>query len=227
MIFSKFGVKVGALMSSETGNRPRESHIPKSQLNFFELVSHLSEVKRQGWVDRGIENPESVAEHSFEVAVMSSFEAKRKGLDVQKTAMMALIHDLSEIYAGDITPHQHLPEEQRAEAILNWVPPSDEALIDKHKKEGEALKKITQRLPLEFRTSIMDLWREYNDGQTEEAKLVYRMDKMQRLIQAKIYRDQEPNFPINSFLEESLASNDPQIRRLAKAIEKDIKSVSP
>ena len=210
------------MSNSEIGRPARESPIPKSQLNFFELVGHLSEIKRQGWVDRGIINPESVADHSFAVALMSTFEAKRRGLDVQRTSMMALIHDLSEIYAGDIPPYQHLPEEQKAEALLNWVPPSEEALRDKHKKEEEALKKITQRLPLEFRTLIMDLWREYNDGQTEEAKLVRRMDRIQRLIQAKKYRDQDESFPIGSFLQDSLASDDPEIRRMARNIKKDI-----
>ena len=196
--------------------------IPKSQLNFFEVVSQLSEVKRQGWLDRGIESPESVAEHSYQVAIMSTFEAKRRGLDVQKTTTMALIHDLSEIYAGDITPYQHLPDEQRAEAILHWTPPSEEALKDKHKKEEEALQKITQRLPMEFRTSIMALWEEYNEGQTEEARLVRRMDRMQRLLQAEKYRSQKESFPIDSFLQEALTSDDPEIKRLAKKIQKDI-----
>lgn len=199
-------------------------HIPKSQFIFFELVSHLSEVKRQGWVDRGINNPESVAEHSYQVALMSTFEAKRRGLDVQRTSMMALIHDLSEIYAGDITPYQHLPEDQKAEAILHkWIPPSGEALVEKHRKEEEGLHKITQRLPIELRTSILELWQEYNQGQTPESKLVRQMDRIQRLLQAKKYRDQEgKSFPIGPFLQEALISTDPEVQRIARSIQKDM-----
>ncbi|MDO8583293.1 MAG: HD domain-containing protein [bacterium] len=199
-------------------------HIPKAQFNFFELVSKLSEVKRQGWVDLGIENPESVAEHSYQVTLMSTVEAQRRGLNVQRTSMMALIHDLSEIYAGDITPYQHLPEPQRSEAMLHWTAPSEEAIVDKHKKEEDALRKITQRLPLEFRTSILELWQEYNEGQTPEAKLVHQMDHIQRLLQAKKYRDQEESFSIDSFIQHAMASDDPEVKRLAKKIQKEITS---
>lgn len=208
----------------EMERRPiKEGPIPKSQLNFYELVNHLSEVKRQGWLDRGIEHPESVADHSYAVAMMSNFEAARRGLDVQKTTTMALIHDLPEIYSGDITPHQNLPEEQRAEALYQWIPPTEEAIKDKHKKEEKALQKIVKGLPAEFRTSIVELWQEYNEEQTEEAKLVHRIDRMQRLLQAKKYRNQEGvSFAIDSFLQEALVSDDLELRRLAKGIQKDM-----
>lgn len=206
---------------------PREGRISKSQLNFFELVSKLSEIKRQGWLDRGIKHPESVADHSCQVAVMSIFEAERKGLDSQKAAKMALIHDLPEIYAGDITPYQHLPESQRAEAISHWIPPSEEALEEKRKKEEEALQKIAQGLPLSFREPIMELWQEYNKGQTKEAKLVRRMDCMQRLLQAKKYRNKKgESFPIDSFLQEALVSEDSELRRIARGIQKEIINIS-
>lgn len=218
MINHETEVRPNGGSSRETGR------ISKSQFNFFGLASQLSEIKRQGWIDRGIEHPESVADHSFQVALMSIVEAERRGLDVQRVLKMALIHDLPEVYAGDITPYQHLPEQKKEEAILyRWIAPSEEALEEKRKKEEEALQRIVQGLPVESRASIVELWQEYSEGQTEEAKLVHRMDRIQRLLQAKRYWDQEGrSFPIGSFVQEALSSDDSEIRRLARGIQKDI-----
>lgn len=207
-----------------SGSSREMGYIPISSLKFFALVGQLSEIKRQGWLDRGIEHPESVAEHSYLTAVMTAFEAERKGLDIQRAVKMALIHDLPEICTGDITPHQHLPESQRAEAILyKWIPPSEEALEAKREKEEKALQKIVRGLHVELRASIVGLWREYNEGQTEEAKLVDQMDHMQRLLQAKKYGNQEgESFPIESFIQEALDSGDRELKRLARRIRKDV-----
>lgn len=206
------------------GNPRETGRISQSQLNFFKLVSQLSEIKRQGWIDRGIKNPESVAEHSYQVAVMTMFEAERKGLDVGRATAMALIHDLPEIYSGDITPHQHLPESQREEVIFGkWIAPPSEVLEEKRKKEEEGLQRIAQRLPTQLRASIVELWRELNEEQTKESRLVHRMDSMQRLLQAKRYRDQEgDSFPIDSMLQETIESNDPELQRLARSIQKNM-----
>lgn len=206
------------------GNPQEAIRISKSQVNFFGLISQLSEIKRQGWVDRGIEDPESVAEHSFGVAMMTMAVAQIKGLDVGRATVMALIHDLPEIYSGDITPHQHLSEAQKEEVIFRkWIAPSNEVLEEKRKKEEEALRRIAQRLPTQLRASIVELWRELNEEQTEESKLVHQMDRMQRLIQAEKYRKQKgASFPIDSMLQEAIESDDPELQRLARNIQKDI-----
>lgn len=204
---------------------PQEmGRITKSRMNFFELFRLLSEVKRQGWVDRGIKDPETVAEHTLQVTAMTIFEADRRSLDTQRAAKMALIHDLPEIIVGDITPHQNLSGSEREEAILyRWVPPTKEALEDKRKKEDDALKEIARGLPLDIRGSISDLWREYREGQTEEAKLVRRMDHLQCLLLAKSYWEEEgDSFPIASYIEQGLLSEDPQVRSLARKIQRDI-----
>ena len=207
--------------NQEIEQRPKESPIPKSQLEFFEFVNHLREVKRQGWVDRKIKkDQESVAEHSYTVAVMVGMEARRRGLDTEKAMLMALVHDLPEILAGDRTPHQDAPKHKRAEAIQVWTPPSEEAKRDKRQKEEEALKIITQKLPVSFRAEIVELWQEYVAEETEVAKLVHQMDHIQLLQQAMIYVKQKPDFQVGSILPQGLASDDPQVKRVAKELEK-------
>lgn len=197
--------------------------ILKSHINFFAAASQLSEIQRQGWLDRGIKDPESVAEHSFQVAVMTAFEAGRRSLDVARAVGMALIHDLPELGAGDRTPHQDLSGWQREAALYyQWTPPSEEILEEKRKGEEKALKIIVRGLPADFRESIIGLWQEYREGQTEEAKLVHQMDVMQRLLQAKKYLKQDESFPIGPFLDEAKASGDPELRRLARSITKSL-----
>lgn len=213
---------------AESGRQPpedpkRADRTPKSLLDFFDFLNQLNEVERQGWKDRGIEKPESVAGHSFLVAIRTMFEAERRGLDTLKATKMALIHDLPEAIGGDIPPHQLLPVEQRKEALNRWIPPPAEALKEKTAKEEAALKTIIRRLPSEIRVEISSLWHEYNTGVTEEAKLVKRMDIAQRLSQARRYRSiTGASFPFDPFLQEALTSGDPEIRRLAKAIKKGL-----
>jgi putative hydrolase of HD superfamily len=74
---------------------------------YFEFVQ-LKQLYRQGWLHKGIslQNCETVAEHSFCVALLALILADEYSveLDTAKVIRMALIHDLGEIYAGDFTP---------------------------------------------------------------------------------------------------------------------------
>lgn len=67
---------------------------------YFEF-NHLKQLFRQGWLERGIprERCESVAEHSFGVALLTLFLAETyyPHLDLSKLLRMALIHDFGEI----------------------------------------------------------------------------------------------------------------------------------
>src|SRR3989338_2226951 len=80
----------------------------KALIEFFQNAGKLKNIKRTGWKLMGIKNPESVAEHSFRLAVMAFALAPRFGLDAEKCAVLALIHDLPEALAGD-TPHSGAP----------------------------------------------------------------------------------------------------------------------
>ncbi len=58
-------------------------------LNFMVEADKLKRVDRTGWVELGIRDPESVADHSYSVAILSYLIAKRRGLDEEKTAGFA------------------------------------------------------------------------------------------------------------------------------------------
>ncbi len=138
-------------------------------IRFFELVSKLKEVNRQGWVDRlGIKNPESVADHSFSMAVMAMVLSNMTKIDANKVMKMTLLHDLAESEVGDITPG---------------------SVSKKNKKELEekSMARILQYLPSEIATECRNLWTEYIDKQTKEAIFVSEIDKLEMILQARIY----------------------------------------
>ncbi len=82
----------------------------KEALRLVELfgeVARLKSVPRTGWLLRGVRDVESVADHSFGVAVIALFlsdRARQLGRDVDLTLVlrMALLHDLPEARTGDL-----------------------------------------------------------------------------------------------------------------------------
>jgi putative hydrolase of HD superfamily len=65
--------------------------------DFFNIVAELKKIPRKGWKEKlGLENPESVADHSYLTAVMSMIISDLNGLNTQKVLKMSLLHDLAE-----------------------------------------------------------------------------------------------------------------------------------
>ena len=88
----------------------------KSLLPLLELLGELKHVARTGWL-RTVEHPESVAGHTFGVAILAmcapvsstfSFQLsmllklEQKGLDINRCIFLALCHDMAESVVGDI-----------------------------------------------------------------------------------------------------------------------------
>jgi|Deesub1362B_J571_1020462.scaffolds.fasta_scaffold00140_11 putative hydrolase of HD superfamily len=67
----------------------------------FEMCS-MKNVPRSGWFKVGIDNPESVAEHSFLTAIIAYFIAREEGCDPFKAAFAALLHDSHESRTLDL-----------------------------------------------------------------------------------------------------------------------------
>ena len=65
--------------------------------DFFQKVLELKNIPRQGWKEKlGINNPESVADHSYSTSVISMILSDLEGLNSEKIIRMALLHDLAE-----------------------------------------------------------------------------------------------------------------------------------
>ena len=75
----------------------------KEILKFFYEMGQLSRVKREGWRLLGIEDPESIADHSLRAAQIGWVLAKLEGYkDPNEVATMLIFHDIGECRVGDI-----------------------------------------------------------------------------------------------------------------------------
>ncbi len=131
-------------------------------ISFMQDVEGLKRVPREGWLARGIREPESVAEHTLGVAFLAMLLARDRALDEEKAVEMALLHDLPESRVGDISIFSPKYKE-------------------KDKIEEEAARVIMGKSP-EYA-----LWAEYMEGKTAEAVAVKEADKLELLFQALEY----------------------------------------
>lgn len=145
----------------------------KDIMELLHKIAKLKNLKRTGWVDRKVPNPESVADHTFMTSIMTLLLADKTKLDKNKCLQMALIHDVAESIAGDITPYQ-------------------KNVGNKHKLEKKAIESIFKGNNKKF----IRIWDEYEHGKTPEAKFVYQIDKMEMLLQAIEYKRKYKNTDI-------------------------------
>ncbi|MFA4983287.1 MAG: HD domain-containing protein [Candidatus Micrarchaeia archaeon] len=74
----------------------------------FESLS-LKAIPRTGWTLRRVENPESIAAHSFGVSLCALVLSRMEGLsenDERRLLSLAILHDLHEARIGDVVPSQ-------------------------------------------------------------------------------------------------------------------------
>ncbi len=136
-------------------------------LPVLDAAGALKRLRRAGWIRVGIPEPESVADHSFRLALMALLFGARLGLNVEKMIHLALIHDLAESRTGDLTP-------------VDRVTPTE-----KQERERVAFGQIVERLP--EGPALDDLWREYESGASREARIVRQLDKLEMALQALEY----------------------------------------
>jgi putative hydrolases of HD superfamily len=141
-------------------------------LRFLHLAGRLKETDRAGWKLRGIEAPESVAEHTFRLALLALVLAPKSDppLDRARCVAMALVHDLAESLVGDITPYDGV------------------SASEKRRREEAAMRRLSD---LADDAEILDLWREYDAAATPEARFVKELDKLETVLQASEYGRRE------------------------------------
>jgi 5'-deoxynucleotidase YfbR-like HD superfamily hydrolase len=149
-------------------------------VTLFQKLGELKTIKRSGWVRCGIPEPESVAEHSFRCAFMAMVLGDMMEVDSIKLIKMALLHDVAEIVAGDITPHDGVPREEKSRI------------------EEKVLKALLDTIP--GNEQYVALWKEYEEGISPEARLAQNIDKLEMALQAIEYRDRYPDNDVSEFL---------------------------
>jgi putative hydrolases of HD superfamily len=169
----------------------------------FSLSGRLKQIKRQGWIDRGVDQPESVSDHSFRLALMTLVIGGRyPGIDPARAVTLALVHDIPEAITGDITPFdQQLSDSDVDREALFFQLPDYSPQADREKTEAErqAMHDLTAELPEDLASMLVEAWEEYEAGETPEAKLVRQLDKLETWMQALEYQHLDPDLIIESF----------------------------
>jgi len=161
----------------------------KELLNFFIEVGKLKRKFRKGWLVHGIKNSESTAEHIFRMTIIAWVLGKNKKLNMEKVIKIALVHDLCEVYAPDMTPYDPLLPRDRKKAmeiLKKWPKFTPSLKIKKYKNKYKiellALKRLVSRLPLHLKKEILNLWLEFEKGLTKEGRFVKQVDKVENLL---------------------------------------------
>lgn len=173
----------------------------------FWLFAHqLKSLERKGWKIAGINPVESVADHSFAVALLAMLESKRRDLDVTAAMGMALIHDLEEAITGDLTPaDKRIRGRQRVEA-----------------ERRAAVDQLLAVLPGGSRASYRRLWTDLRLSQTREARLVHELDKLEMAFQAKTYEKTVGGRRIRAFYESAAREiQDPALKRMMNSLKRE------
>ena len=150
----------------------------------LQLMS-LKSLNRSGWQRVGIESPESVASHSWGMSALA-LRLCPENLDLSRVLSLCIIHDIPEIIVGDLTPHDDCS--------------------NKAKDEHLAMNELAPQW--------LHLFEEYEAGETDEAKFVKQIDKLDMALQAIVYRN-EQDIDTSQFIESAIAKiNDSSLLKL-------------
>lgn len=137
----------------------------RQQMEFIVEVDKVKNIMRQTYLsDAG--RKENDAEHSWHLALMAVLlkEYSNEEVDLSKVVPMVLIHDLVEIDAGDTYAYDEVGAATKAE------------------RETKAADRIFGLLPENQKKWFRELWEEFEEYQTPEARFAHVLDNCQPLL---------------------------------------------
>jgi putative hydrolases of HD superfamily len=143
-------------------NVPLEPADAESIMGVLSLAENLKTEMRHSWLSDG--RRESVAEHTWLMSVAAVLMSPHleHSVDLGQTLKLITLHDIAEAITGDIP---YFEESSR----------KDTKLAD----EAEAMEKMCSMLPAASGKLLLELWREYEDCETPEAKFARALDKLE------------------------------------------------
>lgn len=139
----------------------------EKQLSFLMEIDKQKEIIRQTYLADG-SRKETDAEHAWHLALMCLIfsEYANEPIDVAKTVLMVLTHDLVEIDAGDTYAYDV------------------QGNRSKRSRELKAADRIYGLLPEEQGAYLRELWDEFEAMETPESKFANTLDKIQPVLLA-------------------------------------------
>ncbi|GGX03950.1 HD domain-containing protein [Aquimarina muelleri] len=137
--------------------------------NFLADSEKLKTELRHSYLSDG--RTESVAEHVWRMSLLALMVEPylKQKINVERFLKIIIVHDLVEIYAGDIP----ITESVKSEQIKKL----------KEINEIKAIEKIKTKLPSLIGESFYDLWWEYEKNETIESRVAHALDKIEAQAQ--------------------------------------------
>lgn len=134
----------------------------EKQMKFLLELDKIKGIYRQTYLADS-SRKENDAEHSWHACIMAVVLAEYfdKDIDLLKVIKMMLMHDVVEIYAGDTYCYDSKGYE------------------DKDEREMASAQKVYGLLPDDQKEEYIKIWREFEDGETKEAKFCAILDRVQ------------------------------------------------
>jgi 5'-deoxynucleotidase YfbR-like HD superfamily hydrolase/nucleoside phosphorylase len=144
--------------------------------HLFDDFYHIKFVKRAGWVARGLQEAESVADHMYGAYLIAMFLLPDTYLgdpaySKQRIMQMLLIHDLAEARTGDFLPSQR-----------------NDAARSEEQKVFDEITVLGTYSGMAVLRDVAALWEEYRSGSSINAKVTKEMDKLENYVQLHVYR---------------------------------------
>jgi len=158
-----------------------------------DVIRNLQALKRTGWVNRGVRNPESVQEHIVatrnlvisEINSLVEFSPKEK----EELLDMLEIHDWPE------------SDEAVGDSVILKTNTNRENLKkEKYELELSAMTKICEKLGDKGKI-IFELWMKFEDGQDPVSSLARQIDKYQAMEKAFEYEQDRQTVSTQEFIE--------------------------
>ncbi|NND86296.1 MAG: HD domain-containing protein [Nitrosopumilus sp.] len=169
-------------------------------IDFLKTAISLKKIQRQGWIDKlSISNPESVADHTYSMAVIGMIISDLEDYDSEKILKMTLLHDLAESKVGDFVPGEISTDK-------------------KIKLENDAFLKIIENLSEPIKSQYQKIWQEYQKGDSKESMIVHQIDKLEMALQAKAYENEGySKDKLVSFIESAeMGITDPKLKEILR-----------
>jgi putative hydrolase of HD superfamily len=136
------------------------------QLEFIKEIDKLKYIQRKTKIFNSNRH-ENDAEHSWHLAMMVMVMAEHANapIDMLKVIKMVLIHDIVEIDSGDVFFYDTTKNHSN----------TDEELL--------AANRIFGLLPEEQAQQLIEIWKEFKAGETDDAKFAKSMDGLAPMMQ--------------------------------------------
>lgn len=136
------------------------------QIDFIKEIDKIKYIQRRTKLFNS-DRHENDAEHSWHLAMMVIILSEHSDvkIDLLKVIKMVLIHDIVEIDAGDTFIYDQAKSHNNTE------------------EELKAAKRIFGILPEKQALEFIDIWTEFEEGVSNEAKFAKSMDRLEPLLQ--------------------------------------------